>query len=278
MTEEWPWLEQGPVFSTRGERGSRVLRVPQGVTLGPLGIRYIAIIAGLMVTFGLAIAGAGLVVGTALLDGDAAGWWWLALVLSAAFGAVHSFSGLYMVGTEGIMKSSTLGMVYLVGFSGGAAVGLGLLALWSARAPRGGEGLRHETVLLVGTATAAVVVCAVSAVVAVSSVRRARREVERVLSMRRSASRYSGIVARLPDPKEWNGGGDVPIRYRDDHEEHLIRVRLNTYAHRIPVVGSRVIVFIGSDGDLLVEIDPEHPTEFYPHSSRYDSDTSGGGS
>lgn len=278
MTEEWPWLEERPVFSTRGESGSKVARVPPDATRRPIGAEYLGILCGFMICVGLAIPGTGLAFGTALADEEAAGWWWLALAIPAAIGGVFSFSGLFVEGTERIMKSSALGMVYLVGVLGGLSIAFAALSLWHARTHPWTGRFRTETDFFVIATTVCALACVVSAVLAVRSVRRAQRDVDRVLRLGRSTRRYEGFVARLPDPAEWNDGGDVPIRYRDEHEAHTIRVRLNTYAHTIPVVGSRVIVFVGADGDMLVELDPQHPPEFYPHSSRYESDTSGGGS
>lgn len=278
MTEEWPWLQTWPVFTTRGERGSRVVRVPQGVMLKPIGIGYLAIIAGFIVSFGLALAGSCLVFGVVVIDEDAEGWWWLALAAPAAVGAVLSFSGLFVEGAQRIMKSSALGMIYLVGFLGGLAVGCAALALWNSRMTPWRGGFGSVTDFFVAATTVCAFACLVTAVIAVSAIRRARREIERVLRLRCSARRYAGVVARLPDADEWDDGGDVPVRYRNPAGEHTLRVRVNTYAHEIPVRGTHVIVFVGADDDVLVEIDPRHPLEYHHDSSRYESDSSGGGS
>ncbi|AXK35347.1 hypothetical protein DVA86_24570 [Streptomyces armeniacus] len=89
----------------------------------------------------------------------------------------------------------------------------------------------------------------------------------------------AGFLAGLPDPSDWNRGGDVPVRYQDDAGEHFVRARLNTYAHRIPVPGTHVNVFTDGDGDgdLLVELDRAHPLEYHPDNRPYESDSSGGG-
>ncbi|NEC63939.1 hypothetical protein [Streptomyces sp. SID9727] len=46
----------------------------------------------------------------------------------------------------------------------------------------------------------------------------------------------------------------------------------------IPVPGTRVIVHTDEDGDLLVDLDPARPVEYFSDSRRYAQDTGGGGS
>lgn len=122
-------------------------------------------------------------------------------------------------------------------------------------------------------AAAAVPVCAT---LAVRGVRRARSDVERILRLRRTGSRHPGVVTALPDPADWNDGGDVPIRFRDDHGEHVVDVRVNTTPGKIPVPGSRVIVYVGHN-DLLVEVDLSLPLEYHPHYQTYETSSSMGG-
>ncbi|ALX65988.1 hypothetical protein [Microbacterium sp. XT11] len=277
MAEEWAWLEDGPVFSPRGERRSRTVRVPHGVTLAPIGAGYMGLVAAFAVSVGLAVAGSGLLFDTAVTDGEAVGWWWLVLAVPAVLAAVFTASGVFVEGTERIMKSSTLALIVFSALAGGSAIGLGLIAAnaglirpWSGR--EAGEAVVPGTL-----ASLCALATAVLAALAVSSARRARAEVARVLRLRATAPRYAGMITALPDPARWHEGGDVPIRYEDDRGEHTVVVRLNSYAHEIPVPGSRVIVFRDEDGGLHVELDPEHPVRYTPHSRRYDSDTSGGG-
>jgi len=278
MAEEWAWLDDGPVFSTRGERRSQVVRVPHGVALAPLDMRYLLLVGAFALSVALVVAGCGLVFDTAVLDGDAAGWWWLALVVPAALAVVFTVSGVYIEGTERIMKSSALGLTGFCGLASGVALGLLLIAAnagW-VRPSTGRE--PGEVVLPAALALASALVAVVLAVLAVPSVRRARREVARVLRLRASAPRMPGTVTALPDPSQWHEGGDVPIRYDDEDGTHTVVVRLISYAHEIPVPGTRVIVFRDDDGSLHVELDPQQAVAYTPHSRRYESDSSGGGS
>jgi hypothetical protein len=96
--------------------------------------------------------------------------------------------------------------------------------------------------------------------------------------LRAEGVRRPGVIAGLPDPATWDRGGDVPIRYQDDDGERVVQMRLNTYAHEIPVPGTRVVVITDDHADLLVELDPNHPLEYHPDNRPYESDSSGGGS
>lgn len=290
-TGEWAWLEERPVFTTHGEKGGNVTRVPPDAVLEPFRPGFACLIAGLAVSSGLMIAGAGLVV-AGLSEGLGPGsWWWLALALPTAVLAVFFFAGVHVRGMELLMRERPRNLFVLTGLLAGTAVGLGVpAAWWSRRAADIGlhpeiieyPGWNHEqrywAVLLGIGAAVAAAGCLLSAAAAARGARRARRDVARILRLRATGTRHSAAVIRLPDPASWDRGGDVPIRYRDDAGEHVIRARLNTYAHEIPVPGTRVIVFTDDDGDLLVELDPGHPLVYHLHSRPYESDTSGGGS
>ncbi|WP_406145091.1 hypothetical protein [Streptomyces sp. NBC_01012] len=290
MSEEWAWLEERPVFTTHGEKGGSVTRVPPGAALARLTSGFVLLVAGFAVSLGLTIAGFGLVFASRAETGGGTGWWWLVLGVPAAVVALITFSGTFTTGTELIMRGNARNLVMFAGVLCGVAIGLGGLALrWSWRAsdirlhpeafdyPGWNDHQRFNSELLAVGAVLAAVAGLVLAVLAVRSVRRARRDVERILHLRQTAPRSPGVVAKLPDPRSWNGGGDVPIRYDDEHGRHEIRVRVNTTAGKIPVPGTHVIVFTGPDGDLLVEIDPEHALEYHPDNRPYESSSSMGG-
>ncbi|MGW2653636.1 hypothetical protein ACWC1D_08235 [Streptomyces sp. NPDC001478] len=156
-------------------------------------------------------------------------------------------TGVYVEGVPLMMRERPRNLLLLVGLFGGVARGLAALG-----ALNGAEG-----VLLLVVAAAAFG-CAVAGAFAVRGIRRARRDVVRILRLRASGTAYAGTITALPDPRTWNHGGDVPVRYRDggDGPEHTVTVHVNTWAHEIPVPGTRVIVRRDEGGDLLVELDP----------------------
>ncbi|MET2716964.1 hypothetical protein ABXV03_14630 [Streptomyces harbinensis] len=290
MAEEWPWLKDRPVFTTHGEKHGNVTRVPHGASLEPLGPAFVLLVAALAVSTGLAVAGVGLVV-AGFSDGlGPVSWWWLALGGPAAGLAVFFLAGVYIRGMELIMRERPRALVLLTGLFGGVALGLAALAAWWAwrasdlrLAPEliAYDGWnRGQVANATVFATGALAVAAAGALVApfaVRGVRRARRDAARILRLRETGVRRMGIVAALPDPKGWDQGGDVPIRYQDDTGERTIPVRVNTWAHQIPVPGTPVVVFTDGTGDLLVELDPDHPLEYHPDNRPYESDSSGGG-
>ncbi|WP_131813784.1 hypothetical protein [Mycolicibacter kumamotonensis] len=164
------------------------------------------------------------------------------------------------------MRERARNLVLLAGLLGGIAIGLAALGIWWASRFFG--------------ISAAVMAIAylITALIPARRVRCARLDVARILRLRTTATRYRGVVAALPDPATWNQGGDVPIRYQHETGERVVPVRVNTYAHKIPVPGTRVIVFADHSGDPLVELDPAHPVEYHPGNRPYESDSSGGGS
>ncbi|MEV5606122.1 hypothetical protein AB0L33_32260 [Streptomyces sp. NPDC052299] len=266
--DEWPWLEDRPVFTTRGERGGNVTVVPAGVVLKPLTWRFRLYVLGLVVSVALVAVGVWLVVSGSRGASPGASWWWLALVLPAAGFALLWASGIYVEGMYRIMRERPRNLLLLAGLLGGCALGLTVpSALGRA------DGVRPVAAL-------SAFFCAVTGFFAARGVRRARKDVLRILRLRSAGPAHPGVIAALPDPQAWSGGGDVPVRYRDNSTggERTVTVRVNTWAHMIPVPGTRVIVHTDEDGDLLVELDPAHPVEYFPDSRRYDQDTSGGGS
>ncbi|UZF48509.1 hypothetical protein [Rhodococcus rhodochrous] len=291
MTEEWPWLNDQPVFTTSGEKHGNVTRVPYSASLEPVSAGFVFLVIGLAVSTGLAIAGIGLVI-AGFSDGlGPVSWWWLALAIPGAALAVFLFSGVYIRGMELFMRERPRSLTLLTGILGGTALGLAALAAWWAW--RAGD-IAHYPYLLeydgwnrgqwfnvalfgLGAAIVAVA-CLTTAAFAVRGARRARRDVTRILRLRATGIRWPGVVAALPDPKGWDRGGDVPIQYQDETGQHTITVRVNTWAHEIPVPGTQVIVFTDADGDLLLELDPDHPLEYHPDNRPYESDSSGGGS
>lgn len=277
MGEEWEWLETGPVFSDRDRRGGRVVRVPHGVSLAPVGGAWMLTIAMFAVSGGILFAAVGFLIGSVFREGQPEGWWWLALVITAGALMLFFFSGTFATSTERAMQPRSVGLISATGAAVGVAIGLGILAVdaegglpWSE--PRGHAG---PLALL---ATGVALVALILAVLSIVAVRDARREVRRILELRASGSAVAGMVMALPDPKTWSGGGEVPIRYDDGTGERVVPVRLTAYAHEIPVRGTRVIVRSGAAGGILVEFDPEHPPAYTPHRSRYEQDSSGGGS
>ncbi|MFD5223995.1 hypothetical protein ACFWHT_00080 [Microbacterium sp. NPDC058342] len=278
MAEEWQWLESGPVFSAPGRRGGRVVRVPQRATLAPVGADWILTVAAFALSGAVLVVAAGLLIDSAFVAARPAGWWWLALAVPALLATVFFFSGTYVVSTERAMKPASVGLIVAAGLAGAAALGTGVLALVANVLAAGREHDDRAAEGLTIAAALAGVALVVLAFVSIRSVREARGEVHRILRLRASASRHPGMIMALPDPDAWNGGGDVPIRYTDDAGDHVITMRLTAYAHEIPVRGSRVLVLRGAGGDVHVELDPEHPVTYTPHSARYESDSSGGGS
>ncbi|MFE0486000.1 hypothetical protein [Streptomyces tendae] len=268
LDEEWSWLEDRPVFTTRGERGGNVTIVPPGAVLEPLTLRFWLGVASFVVSVALAVVGTGLVISGPSGASPPRGWWWLALAIPASGLALFSFAGIYVEGMPRMMRERPRNMLLLAGLLGGFTLGLAVLA-----ALGGAEGLMPATAV-------SAVACAVTALYAARGIRRARTDVMRILRLRATGTAHTGVIAALPDRKTWSHGGDVPIRYRDDGDEaeHTVTVRVNTWAHEIPVPGTRVIVHRDEEGDLLVELDTAHPVEYYPHSRLYAQDTSGGGS
>jgi MFS family permease len=284
--DEWPWLDEQPVFTTRGERGGNVPRVPADAVLEPVRASYVMIVAAFAMCLGFALAGVAVLVASLSEGLGAASWWWLALAVPGAALALFFFAGAYTRGMELFMRERARNLVVLAGLFGALAVGLGALAAWwvarGAAHPVGREsGLSSEpsNALWLGIAAlAALALCLVATWFAARSARRARRDVARILRLRTEVRPVTGIVAKLPDPESWNHGGDVPIRYEDAAGWHTLTVRVNTWAHEIPVVGTRVLVYLDAAGEPLVELDPAHPVAFHPDSRAYESDTSGGGS
>jgi hypothetical protein len=289
MSDEWAWLKDRPVFTTRGEKGGAVTRVPHGAVLAPVRAGLALTVIGLALSAGLMIAGIGLVIAGGAEDLAAARWWWLALSIPAGVIAVVLFAGVYVTGTEVIMRSRPRNMLLVTALLGAVAVGLGVLAAWwfwradtvglhpelLARPGRDGE-LRALAQRLAVGALVAALACLGGVLIARRAVRRARSDVARIIRLRRTGARHRGVITALPDPREWHGGGDVPIRYADENGEQVVSVRLNTYAHEIPVPGTPVVVFTDGGGDLLVELDPDHPVQDYPDNRPYEPNTGGG--
>ncbi|OBH14864.1 hypothetical protein [Mycolicibacter sinensis] len=266
VAEEWAWLEEHPVFTTGGEKGGNVPRVPVAAVLEPLRFGFGLLVVAFAVSVGCTIAGVGFVV-AGLSEGlGVLSWWWLALGIPAAGLALFCFSGVYVRGMELTMRERARNLVLLAGLLGGIAIGLAALGIWWAS--------RFFGLSAAVTATA----CLITALIAARWVRCARLDVARILRLRATGTRYRGVVAALPDPATWNQGGNVPIRYQHQTGERVVSVRVNTYAHKIPVPGTPVIVFADHRGDLLVELDPAHPVEYHPDNRPYESDSSGGGS
>ncbi|MEV7230773.1 hypothetical protein AB0M79_27685 [Polymorphospora sp. NPDC051019] len=286
MAEEWPWLKDQPVFTTHGEKHGNVTRVPHGASLEPVGAGLVLLVAGLAVSTGLAVAGIGLVLAGFAEDLGPVSWWWLALGVPAAGLAVFFLAGVYIRGMELIMRERPRTLVLLTGLLGGVALGLAALAAWWAwRASDIGlhpeliehDGWNRGQIVNVTVFTIGALAAAAACLIAVRGVRRARRDAARILRLRETGTRRAGVVAALPDPNDWDRGGDVAIRYQDETGEQVIRVRVNTYAHEIPVPGTPLIVFTDPAGDLLVELDPDHPLGYHPDNRPYESDSSGGG-
>lgn len=268
LDEEWSWLEDRPVFTTRGERGGNVTSVPTGAVLQPLTLRFWLGVALFVVSVALAVVGTGLVISGLSGVSPPGGWWWLALAVPASGSALFSFAGVYIEGMPRMMRERPRNLLLLAGLLGGFTLGLSVLAALGAAAG-----------VMPATAVSAVA-CTVTGLYAARGIHRAREDVTRILRLRATGTAHAGMVAALPDPKTWSHGGDVPVRYQDDGDgaEHTVTVRVNTWAHEIPVPGTRVIVHRDEEGDLLVELDTTHPVEYYPGSQLYEQDTSGGGS
>ncbi|MFD0557082.1 hypothetical protein FB566_2337 [Stackebrandtia endophytica] len=291
MSDEWPWAEKQPVFTTNGEKGGSVTRVPHGVALTPLRPGFLVLVLGFTISFGLMISGVGLVFASMAEEFGPAAWWWLALGIPSGLLTVFLLSGMYVTGTELIMRNTPRNMIILTGTLAGTAIGLSAIAgWWSWRASDIGlhpqvikyDGWNHHQLLqadlcLAGAAIAAIA-CLVIAVIALRGAHRARGDVRRILRLRNSGSRHEGVVAGLPDTDGWNMGSTVSIRYRDQRGDHTRRVRINTTPSKIPVPGTPLIVFVGADDDLLIEIDPDHPLEYHPNSGAYETSSDGGGS
>ncbi|BFP54445.1 hypothetical protein ACWGBY_00275 [Streptomyces griseus] len=268
LDEEWPWLEDRPVFTTCGERGGNVTVVPVGAVLKPFTGRFWLYVVGFVVSVTLVVVGTWLAISRPHGASPGGSWWWLALALPATGFALLWFAGIYVEGMHRIMRERPRNLLLLAGLLGGSALGLAVpAALGSA------EGFVPAALLSAFS-------CAVTGLCATRGVRRARKDVTRILRLRATGTAHTGAIAALPDPKAWSSGGDVPIRYRDSSTgaECTVTVRVNTWAHRIPVPGTPVIVRTDEDGDLLVELDPDHPVEYFSDSRRYERDTSGGGS
>lgn len=288
MDQEWPWLEERPVFTTGRERGLRVTRVPWGVDLAPLRPRFVGLVVASAVGTGLTIAGGGLVAATQAAGLGPVGWWWLALAVPALLLTVYLYAGVHVEGTELIMRRSAHALVVCAGLLGGAAIGLGLLAVWwpqgagdTSSGPGGpadvGSGQLWNAGALGAAAPVAAAACLLVTLLAVRGVRHARSDVRRILRLRTSGARHPGVVAGLPDPGRWADGGDVPVRYEDDGGPRTIRVRLNSTASRIVVRGTAVIVLTDDDGDLLVELDPDRPVTYLADHRAYDRPSGGEG-
>lgn len=271
--EPWPWLDDRPVFTTRGEKGGNATRVPAGAVLDPIRPGLALLVIGLAAGTGSAIAGAGLII-AGLSEVGAAALWWLTLVVPAVALSVVCGAGVFVRGMELFMRERPRTMLLSVGLLAGPAAGLGALSVRSVLGDGGAA--TAATVLGVESAVAAVA-AGVCLGLAARGARRARQDVRRILRLRVSGARWQGEITGLPDPTTWDRGGDVPVRYRDDRGDHTIQVRLNTYAHEIPVPGTAVTDFSDGDGDLLVELDPDQPLEFHPDNRPYESDSSGGG-
>lgn len=273
MSDEWPWAETEPVFSARGRREMQVPRVPHGVVPATLGPAYVGTVVGFAIAVGVVGIGVGMLAGAVICDAEAAGWWWLALILPAGFVALFFFSGIYVDGTEATMVPAAVALTAGTGAAAGLGLASALLALIG----------RHHAVLLTPellrvTAAALAGGAVLLGVCARVAVRRARRDVQRILDLRAHTAPVAGMILALPDPKTWNGGGDIPVRYDPGSGERVITVRMTTDAHEIPVRGSLVHVFDDGSGDVHVELDPQHPPIYEQNSRPYERDDSGGGS
>lgn len=278
MAEDWKWVDEPPVFSVERKLWRNVVRVPYGVTLPPLSPGYIGTVVVFVLSIGVMIAAAGFTFERAAGMQDPGGWWGLAVAVPALTIVIFTGSGVYVDGTERIMMASALTFVMLAASFSGLAVGFALAAVNQTRfVPWSNAGYIYRADALLIPAAICAVVGVVFAILSMRSVRAARAEVTRVLRLRQTGRYQHGTITRRPDPDSWSDGGDVPIRYGSGIDERVVVARLNTYAHRIPVAGSRVIVFTDADGSLLIEIDRDHPLEFIANSSPYESDTSGGG-
>ncbi|MEU0703363.1 hypothetical protein ABZ513_21465 [Streptomyces bacillaris] len=266
LDEEWPWLEDRPVFTTGGEKGGNVTVVPAGAVLKPLTWRFWLYVVGFVASVALVVVGIWLVISGPQGASSSGSWWWLALALPAAGSTLFWFAGIYIEGMHRIMRERPRNLLLLAGLLGGGALGLAVPAVL------GGARAVVPTVSLSAF-------CAGTAFCAARGIRRARKDVTRILRLRATGTTHTGVIAALPDPKTWSSGGNVPVRYRDSSTgaERTVTVRVNTWAHEIPVPRTRVIVYTDKDGDLVVELDPAHPVQYFSDSRRYEQDTSGGG-
>ncbi|WP_444971579.1 hypothetical protein [Streptomyces sp. SAI-25] len=266
MDEEWPWLEDRPVFTTGSEKGGNVTVVPAGAVLKPLTWRFWLYVVGFVMSVALVVVGTWLVIRSPQGAFASRSWWWLALTLPAAGSALFWFAGIYIEGMHRIMRERPRNLLLLAGLLGGGALGLAVPAVLGSA----------EAVAPTAVLTA---LCAGTGFCATRGIHRARKDVTRILRLRATGTTHTGVITALPDPRTWSSGGDVPVRYQDSSTgaERTVTVRVNTWAHEIPVPGTRVIVRTDNDGDLLVELDPAHPPQYFSDSRRYEQDTSGGG-
>lgn len=239
--------------------------MPHGVEPARLDAGYLAVVGGFALAIGAVVFATGMLVTTAVAGGEAAGWWWLALAVPAAAAALVAFSGVFAEGTARIMVASTVALVGWTGVAAGAAIGTAALAVTTNGPAPVIAALLALTAVALG-------------VLAAASTRRARREVARILRLRADPAPAKGMITALPDPATWNHGGDVPVRYDPGDGERTVTVRMTSYAHEIPVRGTRVWVYGDGTGDVHVELDPQHPPVYEKNSRPYESDDSGGGS
>lgn len=270
--DEWYWLGDRIEFSSPGVSNSRLVRVPPETSeIPPLTAGYAAIAGGSTVGIGLAVFG-GITLAARVQDVDGvSAWWWLLLIVPAGAAGLFLLVGTWVDGTERLMQGRAVGRILISVVCGGALVGLVGAWLLPAVSHAGAGRLWAPAAVSAAVSTWA-------ALTAPRAVRDARVEMGRIIDGRRTGRRCAGVIAALPDPGEWNFGGDVPIRYDDGGRTRSVRVRLHATASTIPIPGTPVTVYVMTDGEPLVELDSSTPIEFYPHSSRYESDASGGGS
>ncbi|UOR00422.1 hypothetical protein MUN77_09590 [Leucobacter allii] len=298
--ESIDWWESGPVFSTV-EHGPRVTRLrPEFAS----NLRvWDFVVAACVVACCAALA----VVGIAALVSSAKPWgyWWLALAIPSALAAGCVPFGMMFLGASRYGRGGIAGALGLAGVLLGLGIGCAVNALlpWLAGVLAGagldaGAGanpgsMSEETMpegsetmpnpVLLGFAAALALAAGIVAATVPGALRAARRGAARILRLRAHGAMYAGEVAALPDPRRWRGRGEIPIRYRDDAGERRIAATLHAASFRVPMPGTRLLVFVGSPAgappeprEVHIELDPECVPEFDPHTARYEAQSPGG--
>ncbi|MFB7251981.1 hypothetical protein [Microbacterium sp. NPDC056234] len=204
--------------------------------------------------------------------------WWIPLAFGATWVLITLIPGTYALFEDDFGNSASVGIRAAT-----TSVSAGLSAAtfaWSVPVAGHSDSFIAElAVLLRWGATGAAVVAACAALLVLTGIHGARREIARILLLREDARRVAGEIVTVPDPKQWileRPQFRIGVRFYDGASPRTIDVWMSTSADRVPVRGSGVLVYLGG-GTTHVEADPDSPMTFSSDVSRYTAPSGGGG-
>lgn len=156
-------------------------------------------------------------------------------------------------------QRSTANRVAVIPALAGAAVGLLGAALWI-------RGVTGGALALAGVVCSAG--AALASLAAWRGVRYTRRRQDWLAALRRHGARSPGELRNVEFLTRWTGDNPefiVTVAFEGPTGRRVVRANMVADHSRVPLAGSRVIVFSAphdTDDDVLIELDPANPPKF----------------